>query len=1136
MKPLLRHRSIQTVFIGLALSFGGLGLVPTAQAEGSRTLYPNGATGSRANSEWTNQAYGPSTGPGGNNAIGRRTLLKVYAQAGENILMGSSANGVNNGRIVIYNPGIVTGQIGQETVPTATTSNSFTCPITGTIGRITSRALELNGPQSVSGVNPPPVVAGGGYVPCVFTAPTTGIYDVVMTGPNGLNSSGGTPTAEIDLTSSNNFSNSQGTTIAAWDVTVRSSDTTSTTDIDGRVFTYVMSLFTGGNGRPLNDVRFYPVTNDGYIYRVNTNGLDPNGFIIYGNQLGFLQGDGSGGVAPLYRNILGDGSGGAQMTGLVGNVNFAPPQFVQFFTNPTGSLALTGLGILPPVPPQVTPSSFSFTGSVANNTSLVGTGGTFNFGTNVSGTYEIVISRDGVNFDPTNANNRVLRGVMPTSGSQTVTWNGKDNAGTDFPVGANYPTRLRIKGGEYHFPLIDAENSTNGGPSMTMLNATNPLGNSTAFYDDRAYRTLNGGIVNPPSGTVPTATTPLCGGSPPSTLFSDTINGYNSTSIQRAWGEAGDKGNGTSVCSGNFGNLKGLDVWTFLPSDFVSTPANIVAASAIGVAKSAGTVVQNSDGTYTVPFTITLQNYGGEGLRNVQVTEDLLAAFTPLTAGDISVSVPVVNVVNPGGGFGVTNISSAGTAFTGKGGAANDLLTGGPTSTLAVGAVVRVTFNVTFKPGAVTTTFNNTVVATGSGVSSNTNVTDNSNNGTDPDNTPGGGTTNGDNNPINNTAPTPVNYPNLGIAKTVISSTKKADNSYDIVYSLRLRNYGSESLTGVQVTDDLLTTFSPITASNITIVTAPAVTINTAGTPRPTTATTALTANASFTGLGGTSNTGGVNNLLSSTNVLAVGAEATITVTINVQPGTNTGTYNNTAKGTGVGAISTGVTNDDSQDGTDPDSTPGGPAANNGDANPLNNNAPTPVTFALSVSPNVRLVKRVSAIHVRQPDGTFVRTPITSFNDFLTGPSAADDNAAGWPTTPVYLQGAFDTAQIPAAILPRPGDEVEYIIYFLSDGAADAQNVTLCDFVPNNSSYVLNSFEQAIGTGALTPISDAISGTDPDGFYATVPATGFPSTVCTGTNNGNGAVVVNVGTILRSTGPGTPIASYGLMRFRARVN
>jgi len=59
---------------------------PGAQAAGSRDLWPSGAAGSRANSEWRD---GTVTYGGG--LLVRRTLLKAYMQAGEVLLLGSSA-------------------------------------------------------------------------------------------------------------------------------------------------------------------------------------------------------------------------------------------------------------------------------------------------------------------------------------------------------------------------------------------------------------------------------------------------------------------------------------------------------------------------------------------------------------------------------------------------------------------------------------------------------------------------------------------------------------------------------------------------------------------------------------------------------------------------------------------------------------------------------------------------------------------------------------------------------------------------------------------------------------------------------------------------------------------------------------
>src|SRR5258708_912896 len=146
-------------------------------------------------------------------------------------------------------------------------------------------------------------------------------------------------------------------------------------------------------------------------------------------------------------------------------------------------------------------SAISFSGTLGGNTSLVNQGGTFKFTTNVQGVYDIVISRGGVDFDPTNPANRSLRGVVAGAGVHTAVWDGLDNSNTAFPVGS-YQAHVSLRGGEYHFPMSDVENDTTGGPTITMLNARGgvcpPLtgGCSGAFYDDRAYMTRNGTVVD----------------------------------------------------------------------------------------------------------------------------------------------------------------------------------------------------------------------------------------------------------------------------------------------------------------------------------------------------------------------------------------------------------------------------------------------------------------------------------------------------------------------------------------------------------------------------------------------------------------------------------------------------------------
>src|SRR5258708_1558942 len=94
------------------------GAVP-ASAAGSVNLWPSGASGNRANTEWRTNSYG-----GG--LLTRRALIKAYMAAGEVLLLGSSAIGQGASDILVYNPGQVTGPIGTETIP-APASAAFSC-------------------------------------------------------------------------------------------------------------------------------------------------------------------------------------------------------------------------------------------------------------------------------------------------------------------------------------------------------------------------------------------------------------------------------------------------------------------------------------------------------------------------------------------------------------------------------------------------------------------------------------------------------------------------------------------------------------------------------------------------------------------------------------------------------------------------------------------------------------------------------------------------------------------------------------------------------------------------------------------------------------------------------------------------
>ncbi|MBW4508873.1 MAG: hypothetical protein KME64_20510 [Scytonematopsis contorta HA4267-MV1] len=614
---MMRKNLLSFYFLLFAFYFF-TGWVRPVKAEGSRNLYPSGETGSRANLEWRTSRYGPTTPA--NNSLLRRTLLQVYAKKDEYILLGSSAMGVDNGDILLY--GNKTGRVGDETLSDLKFQCSQQRSLTGNTanqGKITNRNQELAGPDTItnSTTATPGSQVTNGYVPCYYQAPADGIYYVAFHGPLGANSNDDASVAgDVALTNGGNFNSNQKTSVAAWDVTVRSS-LTSTTDINGRLFADYLALFTGSNGRPINS-EFYLITKDGYRYRTDFNGLDPNGFVVYGNDVGYYDSDGK---TPLYHNVLGNNG---QLSTLEGSTNLALPTHLIFFSNTmTNGVEVERILFernIPSIPifPQVT--NPTFTGTSTGNTSNQNTGGNFQFSSNVPGSYEVVISRDGTNLDPFNPQNRLLRGVMTTSGVQTVNWDGKDNSGNFFPVGNNYKVQIKARNGEYHFPLLDAENSTKGGPSFNLLNTTNPIGNTKGFYDDRGYRTLSGVNVGTP-GTI------LCGGSAPSTAFSDPVNGFDTTGNQRAFGTS-NGGNTNASCTGSFGDVKGLDIWTYVPSQAEITFLNIIpTAPDLTITKShTGDFTRGTTGTYT----IAVKNSGNAPTAGtVTVTDTLPTGLTP---------------------------------------------------------------------------------------------------------------------------------------------------------------------------------------------------------------------------------------------------------------------------------------------------------------------------------------------------------------------------------------------------------------------------------------------------------------------------------------------------------------------------
>ncbi|MGB7375990.1 MAG: hypothetical protein WA959_05360 [Rivularia sp. (in: cyanobacteria)] len=491
-----------------------------AQAEGSKGLVQNG--GDRPYTEW-------STATSAN--IERKTRLKVFVKNGETVNLGSSVHNSFDGKDIVFR-----SPSGVEQVCDVQESGE---------GFIDTVAKETAGPLPNL-----PLPDADGYTPCQFTADNTGIYEVEFHSPDP-NGADPPPRATNEAFPTDN---TQGKSVAAWDITVRDEDENTK---NGRVFTNYMAINMGANNKFLN-TNFLIQTKDGFLYQTRMNGIDPFGFLFFGNSRGFIDRTDN---STLYHSAKSDNN---QLSPFQGNIEVQRPDLedtstdithLVFFNAPdTDTLSELNIPLVPAIP--TTPSNFKFTGGAggSGNQTFVGVGGNFSFDSTSPGSYEIIIDsdEDGI-FDP--SKDRVLQSMVAI-GSNVVTWDGKDPQGNNLSPRSNndpYNARITLRTGEYHFPMLDVENNRNGFV-IEMLNAPAafPVGNRyTVYYNDDNYITSNGVNIDlSDSG----ATTPR-----------NAATGIDSSS-------------GTHRFSNNYGDFKGIDTWAYFPSE--ATFTNLIIAEA----------------------------------------------------------------------------------------------------------------------------------------------------------------------------------------------------------------------------------------------------------------------------------------------------------------------------------------------------------------------------------------------------------------------------------------------------------------------------------------------------------------------------------------------------------------------------
>jgi uncharacterized repeat protein (TIGR01451 family) len=193
------------------------------------------------------------------------------------------------------------------------------------------------------------------------------------------------------------------------------------------------------------------------------------------------------------------------------------------------------------------------------------------------------------------------------------------------------------------------------------------------------------------------------------------------------------------------------------------------------------------------------------------------------------------------------------------------------------------------------------------------------------------------------------------------------------------------------------------------------------------------------------------------------------------------------------------------------------PAPDPGDPIPPPGPTIVPIIPAAPGEPRLRLVKRITQVNT------------TPYSNLINEPADPNDDPGIWPAT---LQPVGLTQLDPQAPLTS-GDEVEYTVYFISDGTENAQNVQICDPIPAKTTFIPNSFGTGSGIllnqGGTQTSQTNVLDTDKGSFASPLaPVTAPP---CPNSNNQNGSVLLQLGEV-----PNTAPNNAGFVRFRVKID
>jgi gliding motility-associated-like protein len=229
--------------------------------------------------------------------------------------------------------------------------------------------------------------------------------------------------------------------------------------------------------------------------------------------------------------------------------------------------------------------------------------------------------------------------------------------------------------------------------------------------------------------------------------------------------------------------------------------------NSIGLSKALTNIEAVTDSTFNLTFGLIVANFGNTSLSNIQVTDNLIAAF-PLPA--------IYNIVSLTSSGLQVNSSYNGEAEIG--------LLANIGNTLEAGSVDTITLVINLNPNNDSITFFNSAIAFSYDEFENLIVSDTSVDGQLPD-------PNNDGIPDENSLTaisfgSSIENNSIGLAKELTSFEALGNGIFNITYSFRLKNHGNTILSNIQVTDSLETNFEGVDYSIISLLTTDNLVIN----------------------------------------------------------------------------------------------------------------------------------------------------------------------------------------------------------------------------------------------------------------------------------------------------------------------